>query len=129
MPKTPKISSVPPFGASALLDELPGILSWAVAGCLQWQRDGLGTCESVQSATVAYRSESDQLARFIDEHCITLPTAQCPARKLYEAYRWWADKGGEETISETAFGSNIVERGFIKEHTRNGKVYRGVGLR
>jgi putative DNA primase/helicase len=112
-----------------LLNELPGILAWAVRGCLDWERNGLRTCESVQSATAEYRTESDQLARFIEEHCITLPTAQCPARKLYEAYRWWADKGGEETISQTAFGLNIAERGFIKDHTKNGNVYRGVGLR
>jgi len=53
-----------------LLEELPGILSWAVEGCLLWQRDGLGTCESVQIATSEYRAESDQLARFIEETCI-----------------------------------------------------------
>ena len=43
-----------------LLEELPGILAWAVEGCLRWQRDGLGMCESVQAATSEYRAESDR---------------------------------------------------------------------
>lgn len=110
-----------------LLSEQAGILAWAVQGCLAWQRDGLGTSKSVQTATAEYRIESDQLARFIEECCVTLQTAQSPARKLYECYRHWAGKGGEETISETSFGLNLIERGFIKEHTKRGNVYKGVG--
>jgi putative DNA primase/helicase len=110
-----------------LLNELPGILAWAVRGCLEWQRGGLGSCQSVQSATAEYRIESDQLARFIEECCILVSTGQARARKLYECYRAWADKGGEETISETAFGLNLVERGFRKEHTKSGNLYVGIG--
>jgi putative DNA primase/helicase len=114
---------------AALLDELPGILTWAVLGCLEWQRHGLGTCESVQSATAEYRTESDQLARFIEDCCIVLPTAQARARKLYECYRSWADRGGEEAVTEKTFGLNLIERNFGKEHTKNGNLYVGIGLR
>jgi putative DNA primase/helicase len=35
--------------------ELTGILRWAIEGCLLWQRDGLGTVESVTSATEVSR--------------------------------------------------------------------------
>jgi putative DNA primase/helicase len=114
---------------AALLDELPGILTWAVQGCLEWQRYGLGTCESVQSATAEYRTESDQLARFIDDCCIVVAHAQARARKLYECYRSWADRGGEESVTEKTFGLNLIERNFRKEHTKNGNLYVGIGLR
>ena len=111
-----------------LLEELPGILAWAVEGCLKWQRDGLGTCESVQAATTEYRAESDQLARFVEECCITGP-CQAKARELFDRYRRWADRTGEDVMTETAFGLNIAERGYKKKHTNVGKWYLGIGLR
>jgi putative DNA primase/helicase len=112
-----------------LLEELPGILAWAVEGCLKWQRDGLGTCESVQAATSEYRAESDQLARFIEECCTSGQYLQAKARWLYERYRSWADRTGEDVMTETAFGLSICERGFQKKPTNTGKVYLGLGLR
>jgi putative DNA primase/helicase len=82
-----------------LLEELPGILVWAIEGCLKWQRDGLGTCESVHAATSEYRAESDQVARFLDELCIVGTYASAKARRLNEVYSRWADQSGEEAMS------------------------------
>jgi P4 family phage/plasmid primase-like protien len=112
----------------ALQDELPGILAWAVRGCLEWQRSGLGTCESVQSATAEYRTESDQLARFIEERCIVVPNAQAKARWLYERYRGWVEHSGENAMTETTFGLSIRERGFQVKPTKGGKLYLGIGF-
>ncbi|MBV9452643.1 MAG: hypothetical protein JOZ19_00760 [Rubrobacter sp.] len=44
--------------------ELPGILAWAVRGCLDWQKNGLGEPEEVRAATEAYRAEMDVLVAF-----------------------------------------------------------------
>jgi putative DNA primase/helicase len=114
---------------SKLLEELPGILAWAVEGCLQWQRDGLGSCASVQAATNDYRAESDQIARFLLDECTSGQYLRAKARWLYERYRGWADRTGEDVMTETAFGLSICERGFQKKHTNIGKVYLGLGLR
>jgi putative DNA primase/helicase len=48
--------------SSALRSELPGILAWAVRGCLEWQRDGLGEPEAVRAATGDYRRSKTPLA-------------------------------------------------------------------
>jgi putative DNA primase/helicase len=40
-----------------LLQELPGILNWAVEGCQAWLRDGLVPPREVQEATASYRKE------------------------------------------------------------------------
>jgi putative DNA primase/helicase len=112
-----------------LEDELPGILAWAVRGCLDWQREGLVFPESVLKATGEYRAESDQTARFMAECCVIGDCAQAKARLLYAAYRRWAEEGGEAPATETAFGRRMAERGFAKEHTVNGSIYRGLGLR
>jgi len=56
-----------------LRDELPGILAWAVQGCLAWQREGLQTPDAVRMATDAYREESDVIGPFITERCALPP--------------------------------------------------------
>jgi putative DNA primase/helicase len=43
---------------TALLGELPGVLAWAVEGCLRWQAEGLPSPNSVLKATGEYRSEA-----------------------------------------------------------------------
>lgn len=48
---------------AALRAELPGVLAWAVAGCLLWQQYGLGAPLEVTHATDQYRRESDTLDR------------------------------------------------------------------
>jgi putative DNA primase/helicase len=40
-----------------LLQELPGILNWAVEGCQAWLREGLVPPRVVQEATASYRKE------------------------------------------------------------------------
>ncbi len=114
---------------SNLLEELPGILNWAIDGCLKWQREGLGSCVSVQVATNGFRAESDQLARFIEECCTSGQYLQAKSRGLYQHYRAWADRTGEDVMTETAFGLSMCERGFQKKHTSSGKIYFGLGLR
>ena len=55
---------------AALRREWPGILQWAIKGCLMWQRDGLGTAKVIEAATTQYFSESDQFRQWLDECCI-----------------------------------------------------------
>ena len=38
-----------------LLAELPGILNWALQGCLEWQKNGLGEPDAVTKATLLSR--------------------------------------------------------------------------
>jgi len=112
-----------------ILEELPGILAWAVEGCLRWLEEGLEFPESVQRATAEYRAESDQVGRFVDECCVAGEFASIRARGLYGAYRRWAEGTGEQVLTETAFGRRLRDRGFLKEHGRTGTLYRGIGLR
>ena len=53
-----------------LREEGPGILAWAVRGCLAWQKDGrLRLLESVLSLRKAYREDTDVLQQWIEEAC------------------------------------------------------------
>ena len=53
-----------------LRKEWGGILKWAVAGCLEWQRIGLAPPAAVLDATADYLTAEDGFGRWIDECCI-----------------------------------------------------------
>src|SRR5262249_502237 len=112
-----------------LRSELPGILAWAVQGCLAWQRDGLPTPEEVQVATKEYRDTQDLLGQFLDECCLAgNDNFRCKASALYTAYQSWCERGGEEPSKQRGFGESMTERGFKREQS-NGTWYVGVALR
>jgi len=116
--------------SSTLQSELPGILAWAVRGCLDWQRNGLGTPEPVRQATAGYRAEMDVLARFLTECCVEGPRYEVSAKSMRAVYTDWCQETGERLETQTRFGSRLSERGIERE--RNGKgatVYQGIGLK
>jgi putative DNA primase/helicase len=114
----------------ALAAELPGILAWAVQGCLDWQHHGLGTSVAVDQATAEYRDEMDVLGGFIADTCIVLPDVSAKAGALYHAYTEWADDNGvRDRLSQQAFGRRLRDRGFEQERTDAARWWRGIGLR
>jgi putative DNA primase/helicase len=115
--------------ARKLQDELPGILKWALKGCLDWQKHGLGLPEGVEAATNQYRSEMDVLGSFIDEICVTNDRSKVGATVIYEKYVEWCQANREYAMNRRSFVSNLKERGFIRERSTGGKFcWFGVGL-
>ena len=47
--------------------EFPGILAWAVRGCLAWQHNGLTPPAAVRDATKQWQVKVDHLTRFVRE--------------------------------------------------------------
>jgi P4 family phage/plasmid primase-like protien len=109
--------------------ELPGILNWAIEGCLEWQRDGLGVPDEVIDATREYEAEQDTFSMFLEEKCVRAPNARVLSLGLYREYKVWAEEHGETPASHKTFASLMSERGFAKTKTRHGALYSGVGLR
>src|SRR5262249_36926905 len=114
--------------SAKLRAELPGILSWCVRGCLDWQRHGLGLPESVRTATAAYRDSQDTIADFFAQCCVTGGTDfRCRAGDLYGRYKSWCDATGEGALSQKSFGELLTERG-LQRLTSNGVWYVGIAL-
>jgi putative DNA primase/helicase len=107
--------------------EAEGILAWAVQGCLDWQREGLGDPPAVKTATDKYRGEQDLVGTFLNERCIVNELYKVRAKEIFADYERWADETGEPLIKQRAFGKAITERGFTR-YTNNGTWYRGIGL-
>lgn len=114
-----------------LLGELPGILNWALQGCMDWQQHGLGEPEAVKEATQEYKSEMDVMGEFIAERCIEGHGLIELASDLYHAYAEWITGRGERPVSQTRFGTQLETRGFQKDRdSSSGKIMRlGIRLR
>jgi putative DNA primase/helicase len=113
-----------------LKHEAPGILRWAVEGCLAWQREGLNPPEAVTDATASYRSEMDLVGAFLDECCVTdRAEASVQSTDLYDRYRSWCERTGETAESHRTFGESMTERGFEKKRRAAGYFYLGIGIR
>jgi putative DNA primase/helicase len=106
--------------------EWPGILAWAVRGCLEWQKYGLGEPEEVRAATDAYRVEQDLVAGFISECCFVHPSAKARASALFDAYCAWS---GDKLTTQKSFGQRLREKGYEAARGHGGvRLYDGIGL-
>ena len=108
--------------------ELDAILGWLVGGYFDWRANGLNDPEQVITATSAYRDESDALARFIAERCLTGPHFHVRSAELYAAWSKWCADEGEEHGTQTAFSTMLTNRGYDKRRTEIGWTWRGIGL-
>lgn len=113
-----------------LRSELPGILAWAVRGCLEWQKQGLLEPDEVRAATDEYRAEMDVLGAFLIDCCKKDASARVMAKALYATYQFWCDANGEKSTSQNAFGRRLTERGFKRKRNPKGNYERlGLSLR
>jgi putative DNA primase/helicase len=107
--------------------EGPGILAWAVRGCLDWQREGLAEPEEVRKATAAYQAEQDIVQSFLDECCILQSDAKEKSSAVLAAYHTFS---GDKAMTPQAFRKRLNEKGFeSKEGTGGCWFWRGFGLR
>lgn len=117
-----------PLFPEKLATELPGILAWAVRGCMLWQRRGINAPEIVTMATGEYRSEQDTIGQFMADCCEAGSAYEIGASVLYQAYEAWAKQLGLKPESGTKFGADLGRRGFESKHTRLGKLRKGLQL-
>ncbi len=114
---------------SKLEAELPGILAWAVEGCLNWQRFGLQEPAAVQAATSVYRASEDRLAEFFEDCCVLEPAASAPKPALLEAYQQWSRQNGLEALKTRAFRAGLLEKGITEGKTGSTRYWRGLALK
>mgnify|MGYP002345432775 FL=1 len=113
-----------------LMEELEGVLAWAVQGCLDWQQHGLGMPDEVRAAVDDYRAEMDILATFMDDRCIVQRGEKVGSTALYEAYKAWCDGSGERAMSQKSLSTRLKERGFESRRAgaQGGVMWFGIGL-
>jgi putative DNA primase/helicase len=114
-----------------LLKEINGVFAWAVEGCKDWIRYGLGQSESVLGATTEYREDMDPIGPFLEECCIFNTGFRIRSSEIYQAYLEWAKQNGRPEFSHISFGNLFRDRKEPMSSEKSGGVkwWRGLALK
>jgi putative DNA primase/helicase len=115
--------------AEKLEAELPGILAWAVRGCLDWQQYGFNDAKAVRDATETYRHEQDPLRDFIDDKCSMEPCDKVLKSEIRKDYEAWCIENKVDTLNQRPFKAALEERGITSfRGTGNKHYWKGIRL-
>jgi putative DNA primase/helicase len=99
--------------AEKLKAEWPGILSWMIQGCLDWQANGLVRPDVVNAATECYVAEQDTFGQWLADCCKAGMGKAETTEALYQSWQRYADGLGEEPGSKLGvFPEQMEQRGF-----------------
>ena len=113
-----------------LTNELPGILNWAIKGCLNWQNQSLkvNPPTKIANATNEYKTDNDRIDSWTYVCCDKDQSFSAKSSELYESFRNWATSNGETGMSHRTFSQKMVERRYTKKRTSAGIVFIGIKL-
>lgn len=121
--------------------EWPGILQWAIDGCLNWQTERLAPPNAVVTATDSYLEAEDALGQWLTERCLVQghlvdgrPTSRplyATTAQLFGSWKSWADLAGEFVPSQKRFSQALQARGFVpKRQDGTGRAgFQGIEVR
>jgi hypothetical protein len=112
--------------------ELPGILAWAVRGCLQWQDHTMKPFpEVIEKATSEYRDSENELGNWIEARCSLDPERRGKPMELFNSYRDWAegmDIPVSHRLDHRTFGTKLKNR-FSQVQINGSARYKGIDLK
>jgi putative DNA primase/helicase len=115
--------------ADKLRAEWPGILQWAIAGYLEWQRQGLAPPDIVLDATDEYLAGEDTLGRWIDDCCVIATNNWQVGDHLWASWKAWAERNNEKPGNRIQFGKDMDARGYPSTKCQEIRGHSGIALR
>ncbi|GAA4256426.1 hypothetical protein GCM10022255_069180 [Dactylosporangium darangshiense] len=115
-----------------LAEEAPAVLAWIIRGAVDYHRHGLAEPQSVRTATAAYASDEDTVARFVAE-CCHLAADQALVRvattRLRRAYELWCQQIGDRPVSAKRLTQDLQRQGVGTARGAGGaRHYVGISL-
>lgn len=127
----PELGNCDPLLREKLMAELPGILNLALsayAGVVG--RGGFTAPESCKQARNRWRMEADQVAQFVEDECTADAVGRVEPKRLFNAYRQWADECGiHKTLGLRAFADRVEALGFERYRTNGARYITGLDCR
>lgn len=120
----------PELGAK-LAAEADAIMTWALEGWADYQANGMPAAEAVTAATDRYRQDSDTVARFLadDSVCVQSPAVHVTLAALFEAFQFWCQQEGADSMTKRQFSEQVEGHGMIKRPgAKRATTFHGVGL-
>ncbi len=75
----------------------------------------------------------DRFGEWLEECTVSGREEWEPSQELYTSYKRWAEERGQALLSDTSFGTRLVDRGFDRDRRYDGgarkRVYLGLRLR
>jgi putative DNA primase/helicase len=125
---------------AALLNELPGILNWALDGLAALRQAGcFPEVAAVTRAVEDYRLEANATAQWLEERCTPArPDGQrldqrcspewTSAQECYKDFAPWAARNAHAALTSTAFGSELVRLVPRRREPGSGRTQYQLGL-
>lgn len=120
IPFTHKPAVKDPDLKAKLRTEYPAIFRWALDGCLNWQRNKLGTCSAVAGATGVYFEERDVFGAWLAERCDIYPAARETPAALLADYNGFAKAAGQPGVSANEFAETVERAPGLTRRKSNG---------
>lgn len=110
--------------------EWPGILRWAIDGCLDWQANGLMVPQAIEGSTEQYFSEQDTLGQWMEDCCNVKPGLADMSVVLWRSWQAYCLERGDQPGGSKGFSQTLIKRGFAAIKNADGIRGRGfAGLR
>ena len=114
--------------ADKLKAEWPGILSWVINGCSEWQRIGLAPPAAVTQATADYLAAEDAFAGWFDDAVTQEPSAWTKTMNLFASWKDFAERTGGYVGSMKRLAENLKNRGFAQDRRNKERGFTGIRL-
>ena len=123
---------------SRLLEELPGILNWAIKGWHSLRARGHFLIPpSAEEAFKQLAETASPVSTFVEECCLLEPEMRVEKDVLFGAWQSWCGRNGHRPGTSNTFGRDLLaafeRRGVCSARPRKGggrvSVYVGIGLR
>ncbi len=108
--------------------EYPGILSWMIEGCLNWQKVGLQPPPVVTDATSEYFEEQNTFQQWLNSCCEIGMSKTDTSARLFGSWKRWCESNGEKAGSSKAFAERLKTAHFKKDDTRTERRFKGLSL-
>ncbi len=113
-----------------LRGEAGRILAWAIAGCKDWQANGLVRPEVVVAATADYFEDQDLFGQWIVDRCDRGPRLFEQPTPLYNDWAGYAKAAGDDPGSQRAMSSKLKRAGFQPRKGTGGiRTYQGIAIK
>jgi len=121
-------------------EELPGILAWAIRGCMSYQKKGLKFPEKVRKQINAYRDSMDTVSSWFSDCAVAVKgkkvaTTATRSSDLYQSYAEWCSQNSRPGISlvvpesQIKFNKALEARKFIKKESNGVTKWYGLQLK
>jgi putative DNA primase/helicase len=125
----PEEERIPDLDRRIIALELPGVLNWAIEGCLEWQKDGLKIPGAIKAFTNQYREDTDVLGQWEAECCRRTAGGATTVADLFDSFRLFCLDEGMSPMSKNQFSRLLVQRGLKRAKGTSVRRFEGIELR